>query len=259
MKTIKNFRNIWGGGYYEGNPLEPLAPSEYGALGYLSIIHAIYLMCIKPYVDGTTSVLEIGPGRGAWTKCFVERGAKKIACVDAAPAEHTGFWECVGKHENVDYHVAEDFSLSMIEDSSIDYFFSFGVFCHIHPSGVEKYLQALSTKMRSGTHGFLMIADYEKYNKAVSQPDRYTFGNMFVGRRFIPMKITWSAVYSVVSPLRFRPKDINESAAIDTAGLRWFHLGADNAARLLKQSGFEVVDQDIGISHRDPILHFKKV
>jgi hypothetical protein len=54
MKTIENFRDVWEGGYYEGNPLEPMAPSEYGALGYVSIIHAVYLMCIWPYVDETT-------------------------------------------------------------------------------------------------------------------------------------------------------------------------------------------------------------
>src|SRR5437879_5681296 len=98
---IEGFQNLWHRGYLEGDPLDPMAPSGYGPFGYLSSLHATYLCCIKPYVTSDTRVLEIGPGRGGWTKCFVERRAKEVWALDALSAEKNGFWEYVGHHQSV--------------------------------------------------------------------------------------------------------------------------------------------------------------
>lgn len=71
MSTHDSFKALWRGGYYEGDPLDPVGPSSYGQFGYVSGLYLTYLVCIKPYVGPNTTVLEIGPGRGAWTRCFV--------------------------------------------------------------------------------------------------------------------------------------------------------------------------------------------
>src|SRR5687768_18557308 len=65
---LARFQELWRGGYYEGNPLDPAAVSKYEDLGYLSILYVTHRMCIRPFIDAQTRVLEIGPGRGAWTK-----------------------------------------------------------------------------------------------------------------------------------------------------------------------------------------------
>ena len=68
---IDSFGNLWRGGYSEGDPLDPFCPSGYGPLGYLSVLYATYLVCIQPYVNRSSHVLEIGPGHEAWTKCML--------------------------------------------------------------------------------------------------------------------------------------------------------------------------------------------
>jgi hypothetical protein len=72
-----------------------------------SSLFTTYVACICPYVGANTTALEISPGRGAWSKCILERGAKHLYAVDAAPAEHTKFWQYVGRTNQATGHVAE--------------------------------------------------------------------------------------------------------------------------------------------------------
>src|SRR6516162_10491916 len=78
---LESVQNKWHGGYLEGHPLDPMAPSAYQQLGYISMLHASYLRCIKPYIKPQTVVLELGPGRGAWTQCLL--GSKVVYALDA--------------------------------------------------------------------------------------------------------------------------------------------------------------------------------
>src|SRR5258708_3666505 len=114
---LASFRTIWEGGYFEGNPTDPMSASSYGIFGYHSSLYLAYLCCIKPYIKSETTVLEIGPGRGAWTKAMADLNPKQIYAVDAVAPEHSGFWNYVGDRQNVAYIVADDFSLSAIPDS----------------------------------------------------------------------------------------------------------------------------------------------
>ena len=75
---MKSFSNIWDGGYFEGDSLDPISASSYGVFGYTSMLNVIYQACIKPYVNRSTVALEIGPGRGAFTKAIQEQGSKYI-------------------------------------------------------------------------------------------------------------------------------------------------------------------------------------
>lgn len=55
---IQAFHDNYPGGYCEGDPLDPMGRSSFGDGGYISMLHACYLLCIKPYV---------GPKmRGCW-------------------------------------------------------------------------------------------------------------------------------------------------------------------------------------------------
>lgn len=51
---------------YKGDSLYPLSESPYKQLGFMSVLHATYLRCIKPYITNDAIALEIGGGsRGA--------------------------------------------------------------------------------------------------------------------------------------------------------------------------------------------------
>ena len=79
MDEINSFNNVWKGGYFEGEVLDPVSHSSYGPLGYLSVLYVLYLVSIKPYVTKKTTVLEIGPGRGAFTKAILRHDAREIS------------------------------------------------------------------------------------------------------------------------------------------------------------------------------------
>jgi hypothetical protein len=158
---MDDFASIWKGGYYEGDPMGPKSPSSYGDLSNMSILHATYLRCIKPYVSAEKVALEIGPGRGAWSRCML--GFKELHVMDPVLPAVSGFWDYVGDQANVFYHIISDYSCNQLEDNSIDYMFSFGTFCHIPQEGIIAYAENLSNKLRYGADCFWMIADRYKY------------------------------------------------------------------------------------------------
>jgi hypothetical protein len=116
QKELNSFAGLWDSGYYEGNPLDPMSRSSYNIMGYMSILHVVYLTCIKPYINENSIVLEIGPGRGAWTKTFLQ--AKEVWCLDALSAEHNKFWDYIGHASNVQYYQVSDFTCSMLPEDT---------------------------------------------------------------------------------------------------------------------------------------------
>ena len=142
-----------------------MSSSTYGVYGYNSILYTAYSACIRPYITSSTVVLEIGPGRGAWSKTFLHRDCRKLYAVDVADPAHTHFRDYVGIDSRAEYLVVDDLLLAEVPDYSIDFFFSFGVFCHLKPEMCEEYLLAILRKIKHGSRGFLMIADFDKYEQ----------------------------------------------------------------------------------------------
>lgn len=254
---LSGFSRIWCGGYYEGDPRDPLGHSYYGVFGWHSSLYLTYLACIRPYVKPGGVVVEIGPGRGAWTKAIAELGPRRIYAVDAVPAEHSGFWDYVGRRSNVDYIVAGDFSLAGVPDNSADYFFSFGCFCHLRPEMCEAYIASLARKMKSGGQGFLMIADYDKFNACVAHHADTSIERAFRGRRFGLVRAAYRLSVTLMRR-GFVPDPLDKTAEIPHVPGAWYHCGVDRACAALERAGFTVVERDIDVSHRDPVIHFAK-
>jgi len=231
--------------------------SSYGVFGWHSSLYLTCLACIRPYVKAETVVIEIGPGRGAWTRAIAELNPRHIYAVDAVSAEHSGFWNYVGNRPNVDYIVAIDSSLAGVPENSADYFFSFGCFCHIRPEMCEAYIASLARKMKSGAQGFLMIADYDKFNACVTRHTETSIERAFRGRRFRLVRAAyWLSVKLMRT--RFIPDTLDKVAEVRHAPGAWYHWGIDRACAALEAEGFKVIDRDVGVSHRDPVIHFAK-
>jgi Methyltransferase domain len=264
MDSPERFRKVWKGGYYEGNPMEPMSTSTYGICGFNSILYTVYLTCIRPYVNFNTTALEIGPGRGAWTKAMLQHEAKKIFVVDAAPPEHTGFWDYVGKTDRVEYCTVSDLTLAPVPDSSIDFFFCFGVFCHLSPESSEAYISALARKMKPGADGFLMVADYDKFNRCIDNVDRVSL-KAFLGSHpakiWLPTRLafnaTWTLFKNRMVSRHISKQDDMEGTATKPVD-RWYHLGVDRACEIIEKEGFTIVERDMEVVPRDPVIHFRK-
>jgi cyclopropane fatty-acyl-phospholipid synthase-like methyltransferase len=202
-------------------------------------------------------VLEIGPGRGAWTKSVADLGAKQVFAVDVVDPEYAGFWQYVGRRPNIQHIVVDDCSLHDVSDNSIDYFFSFGCFCHIKPDMNIAYINALASKMRSGSHGFLMVADYDKFNACVGDVQGRSIWRAFTNKKFAAVRTAWRASLTLFHD-KFvqRPLDKTEPDSTDAGA--WFHFGTIAACRALEAAGFKIVEADMDICHRDPVIHFQK-
>jgi hypothetical protein len=256
IDELRPFQSIWHGGYCEGDPLDPLAASRYGDLGYISVLHAMYQACIRPFVGHETAVVEIGPGRGAWTKTMLH--AREIWCLDALSAEHNGFWKHIGQeHESrVKYVQVNGFSCSELPDSHFDFLFSFGVFCHITWEGQQQYFRNLFPKLKRGGVGMVMVADFDKYNAALRNSRnlraRRVPGNPILSSILDAIRYTKRSLLESREPMLLDRDDRSVAPG------KWYHAGIEQTCRLLESIGWQVINSDVGMNHRDPIIHFTK-
>ena len=236
-RELESFGSVWEGGYFEGDPLDPFAHSYFGRLGYMSILHATYLRCIKPYVKAGTVALEIGPGRGAWTRTMLP--AQEIYALDALAEEHNQFYQYLGHPRHVKYIQVRDFSCRELPDDHFDFMFSFGCLCHVSFEGITQYARNTYPKMKRGADCFWMIADYDKYNWAVAHLDYLKFQAPASG-----------------APRRYPPLPADKTD--EPSPGRWYHAGMQRTCTVLEQAGYRIADPDVGTDLRDPIIHFRK-
>ena len=219
-KELESFEHIdtWRGGYFEGDPLDPQGASSYDRwhVGAISVLYATYLRCIKPYINEHSVALEIGAGRGAWTKTLLP--AKEVYALDALPEETNQFYKYLGYPKNVKYFQVKDFSCAILPENYFDYMFSFGTMCHISFTGITEYAINLRSKLKTNANCFWMIADYERFN----------------------------------STCHASMKDVNE----DPIPSRWYDAGLDRTCAMLKEVGYRINDADVGTVIRDPIIWF---
>lgn len=253
-EEIDSFKGVWKGGYFEGEVMDPVGYSTYGPIGYISVLHALYLMTIVPYINEESNILEIGPGRGAFTKAMLSLNPKEIWCLDAVSAEDNGFHNYVGRDTRIKYFKVEDFSCRELPDNHFSYFFSFGALCHVSFDGIKSYLTNIYPKLKSGAECYIMVADYEKYNRCMSNLENLTIYKYLPFHKFI--FINWTLYKKrfkkILTLKRTFPEDFTPSPG------RWFHAGIKPTCELLTSLGYIVVSEDIGIIQRDPVIHFKK-
>lgn len=254
---LKSFAPLWGGGFYEGDPLAPLSRSTYGPLNYMSVLHATYLRCIKPYVNGETIALELGPGRGAWTKALLP--SMEVWALDALSAEHNCFFEYLGHPKNVQYFQVSDFSCSMLPDDHFTYMFSFGCLCHVSFQGITEYATNLRRKLKSGADCFWYVADYEKWNRTVHHRDAFSIWRHLAPRRAKYVVLDYllrliDKFESKINNPELRLPDVSD----DPSPGRWYDAGTERTCDMLRSLGYKIVDSDVGTLYRDPIIHFRK-
>lgn len=212
---MSDFHGLWDGGYFEGDPLDPHSASSYpGDLSNMSILHATYLRCIKPYLNPMHNAIEIGSGRGAWTKCLLPFST--VTVLEVLSREETHIHDYLGYPNNLLYQVVENTDLSSLPDDFFHYVFSFGTFCHLPNDVLEAYAINLYPKLREGSNCFWMISD------------------------FIKAKI---------------PYDLEEEHYYN--GM-WLNNELTRVVEMLRDTGYEVVDPDVGTCLRDPIIYFRR-
>jgi cyclopropane fatty-acyl-phospholipid synthase-like methyltransferase len=140
----KDFLNFWGAGGY----IETWDGHQYN---WSREIQELILNQIGFEKD--KNVLEIGCGAGYWTKFLCEK-SNHVTAIDLIP--NSPF-----ELDNFTYIENEDrqFNCNNIKDESIDFAFSFGVFCHLSHSACESYLKDVLRVLKKGGTAIFMYSD----------------------------------------------------------------------------------------------------
>jgi hypothetical protein len=253
-------KKLWEGGFIDADPLLPLSGSSYGNNGFVSIYHATYLACIKPYINEESVVIEIGPGRGAWTKAILHEGASKVYAVDVYDRLHNGIDIYVGDNANkIVYIQTANFDLQLVPNNSATYFFSFGALVHLSMDAQREYFRALFEKLKSNAMCFIQVADIDRWNEVVSGV-QYRITDCLKNR--VSSRLASLDFWGDLSgddSLKARESiaphiaDNNEP----NPGRYFFH-GVKVICEELKACGYKVLDDNYIPSLRDPIIKFIK-
>lgn len=144
------FLKNWPGGYEENfavyTPAAGLTEQE------------IVDTCLKPYYNKEATALEIGCGKGFWVRRHLLPNFGKVIGVDIIPVD----W--VVKDRRFTYsEVAErNYELKELADCSIDFAWSFGVFCHLSLKSIQKYLTEIHRVLKSGKSASLYFSNKDK-------------------------------------------------------------------------------------------------
>lgn len=204
QSEIKWFEHTWPGGYWNDikDERNKAIPNT-----------------LEPFFTKQGHCLEIGPGRGAWTKWLISL-VSQITAVDTASAETNQFWKYVEQQKNISYHQIKNLDLEFIPDNSIDCIFSYDVFCHIPPVLTEKYFHTFKRVMKNNAFGFIMYADFKQYN------------NYYEQRKI--------------------------SQRVDGESMHWFDCPHLEMKRIVEQNGLVLIDANYLPQQRDPVVYFKK-
>lgn len=114
---------------------------------------------LRSYISPDTTVLEIGPGGGRWTRYMLE--AKLIYAVDYHE-ELLGELRKTIRSRNVSFIKNNGTDFPGIPAASVDFVFSFGTFVHLNVDLIESYLQNLKPVLKQDANVVLHYSDKTK-------------------------------------------------------------------------------------------------
>jgi SAM-dependent methyltransferase len=136
--------------------------------------------CLSPFYDRNAVCLEIGCGKGFWTDRYLANNFKNVIALDLLPAASFN-------NKNITYIEVpdRDFSCYGVEDNSVDFCWSFGVFCHLSLEACQKYLYAIYRKLKPGGKVSLFYSNCDR------RPGNYEGLVIGAKNNFDPEHVQW--------------------------------------------------------------------
>ena len=163
MPTMNWLKQEFGYGYDSGNVTSFFADrvrrKEQRRIG--GSYRKVFNEAIRPFLKSNSHVLELGPGKGSWSRSIMELIPNgTLETVDfqdvtqwLKPQNYDGGMKC---------HQVSDNSFDCIEDHSIDFFWSMGVLCHNNQDHIREILKNSIWKVKRGGYACHQFADWKK-------------------------------------------------------------------------------------------------
>jgi hypothetical protein len=163
MPTLSWLQQEFSYGYDSGNILSLIsrgarrAEEEKSGGSY----RRVFKKALKPYLSPDSKVLELGPGKGSWSRAILQHIPEgELHTVDFQdvtqwlnPGNYSGRLICHRVHDN---------SFDGLPDGYFHVFWSFGVFCHNEASSIREILDRARAKMKPGAIALHQYGNWEK-------------------------------------------------------------------------------------------------
>jgi len=175
MASLDFLKTAFESGYDSGDIMDPVPSST--RLRQEVLIGGSYAEAFRkavlPFIRPDSVVLELGPGRGSWTRAILQHVPQgRLEAVDFAdvsqwlqPELATG---------RLKLHRVEDMSFDCVANGAFDFFWSFGVLCHHTVEQIGEVLVNTHRKMKPGAISVHEYADWNKFfrsGRMVNFPD----------------------------------------------------------------------------------------
>jgi SAM-dependent methyltransferase len=225
MPTLDWLRKEFHYGYDSGDILrlfpDKVRKSEEDKIG--GSYRKVFKKAILPYIKKNSRVLELGPGKGSWTRAILKYLPEgELTTIDfqdlnkfLQPEKYNGRLKTV-QVSSSDY--------SALPDNYFDFFWSMGVLCHNNKDNIFEILKSAYSKVKPGGYSAHQYGDWEKLGK-------YTWEKGGV-------------------PAEFRDKKDDE--------IWWPRNTQQDMKAIAERAGWTVVTTDLGIVQRDSIILLRK-
>ena len=172
-----------------------------------------------PYLRPEFKVLELGPGRGSWSRALLHYlTAGELHTVDfqdvrawLKPEKYQGRLVC---------HQTSDSLFSFLPDNYFDFFWSFGVLCHNNTTNIQEIMKHVLPKMKRGA---LSVHEYSNWDKLE--------------------KFGWEKG-GVPQEFKHQPDD----------EIWWVRNNEETMTRVVQNAGWQVICSDLQIVERDSLI-----
>jgi len=225
MTTADNLKRAFSYGYDSGDVLARFPDRrrrhEQRLIG--GSYRRLFVRGVRPHLERSSVVLELGPGRGSWTRAL-------LSCVPEGQVHTVDFQDVTEWMHPEDYegrlvcHQVDDNSFESLPDDTFDVFFSFGVLCHNTTDAIQKILANALPKMRPGGVAIHQYGDWQKLIALGWDDDRH----------------------GVQAVIRELPDDHQ--------GNFWPRNDPERMAAVCREVGWVVEEPDLGFFERDSVV-----
>jgi SAM-dependent methyltransferase len=153
----KQFQDFWPGGYYEN-------------FGWGVGIEKVIEVSMAPFYDKEKVALELGPGGGVFTERLIGKFKHLYALDVIKMPEKLKDWKDFTFVELPD----QDFTCNGIKKNSIDFCFTYGMFCHLSNDALKEYIKNVYTVLKKGGDFVFMISNHQNMIKLYPSDSQYT-------------------------------------------------------------------------------------